>query len=99
MQFKQSHQALKGRIKIVLFLLHLIPLAAISQTTYLPQDARENILIERLEIKAKTDSILNFSKTRPFSRRQFTPAVEKYFSGVSLMNDSSQMPPSEPTGV
>ncbi|HEU4471554.1 MAG TPA: hypothetical protein VFR58_10750 [Flavisolibacter sp.] len=66
MQFKQTPVRL-------LFLL--FPFAAFSQTTYLPQGAKENILIERLEIKRQTDSVLNFSKNRPFSRKQFIPLI------------------------
>lgn len=57
-------------------LITLSPVAINAQTTYLPQGAKENILLERLEIKAQRDSILNFSKTRPFSRRQFIPRIE-----------------------
>lgn len=78
MQFKQT--------LVRLFFL-LFPFAAFPQTTYLPQDARENVLLERLEIKAQKDSILNFSKNRPFSRRQFFPRVDKYealLSGILI---------------
>src|SRR5688572_11566847 len=60
-----------------LFLL-LLPITAFSQTTYLPQDARENILFERLEIKAGKDSVLNFSKIRPFSRKQAVSRLHYY---------------------
>lgn len=75
MQFKQTRpKRLKGFLKTLSFFL--IPFAASSQTTYLPQDARENILLERLEIKAKTDSVLNFSKTRPFTRKQAIYPIE-----------------------
>src|SRR5690349_19658894 len=67
MQYKQT--------LVRLFFL-LLPFAAFSQvTTYLPQDARENILLERLEIKAQTDSILNFSKTKPFGRRHLINSI------------------------
>ena len=51
MQYKQT--------LVRLFFL-LLPFAALSQTTYLPQDARENVLLERLEIKAQKDSVLYF---------------------------------------
>lgn len=72
MQFKQT--------LVRLFFL-LIPFAAFSQaTTYLPQDAKENILLERLEIKAQTDSILNFSKLKPFSRKQVIPVIQAFYS-------------------
>jgi hypothetical protein len=75
MQFKQT--------LVRLFFL-LISIPVFSQTTYLPQGAKENILIERLEIKAQTDSILNFSKTRPYSRRQVIPEVNRLDSIAAL---------------
>ena len=59
MQFKQT-----------LVRLLLLPCFSFAQTTYLPQGDKANILIERLEIKAGKDSVLNFSKTKPFSRKQ-----------------------------
>ena len=59
MQFKQT---------LVRLVLILLPFSAFSQTTYFPQGDKANILIERLEIKRKNDSALNFSKNRPFSR-------------------------------
>lgn len=62
----------------------LLPFAANTQTTYLPQGAKENILIERLEIKAGTDSILNFSKLKPYSRKQIIPHLSRIDSIVSL---------------
>jgi hypothetical protein len=64
MQFKQT------LLRLSIFLL---PFTAFSQTTYLPQGAPENNLIERLEIKGGTDTVLNFSKTKPYSRRMFIP--------------------------
>jgi hypothetical protein len=57
------------RKTLVRLLLILFPFAGAAQTTYFTQGDKANILIERLEIKAKTDSSLNFSKTRPFSRK------------------------------
>ncbi len=69
MQFKQT------AVRLLLFFL---PVTALSQTTYLPEGARENVLLERLEIKAGTDSILNFSKLKPFSRKQYIPVIEAY---------------------
>ena len=60
MQFKQT-----------LLILILCPVFAFSQTTYLPQGDKANILLERLEILAQNDSVLNFSKTKPFSRQKY----------------------------
>lgn len=75
MQYKQT---------VLRLLVVLLPAVSFSQTTYLTEDAKENILIERLEIKAQTDSVLNFSKTRPFSRRQIIPAINRQDSLVQL---------------
>jgi hypothetical protein len=78
MQFKQT--------LVRLFFL-LAPFTVFSQaTTYLPQDARENVLLERLEIKAQTDSVLNFSKTKPFSRRQFVPQINRLQDTVTVLS-------------
>ncbi len=60
MQFKQT---------LVRLIFLILPFAAFSQTTYLPQGARENVYLERLEIQLQSDSILNFSKNKPLSRR------------------------------
>ncbi|MCY7310697.1 MAG: hypothetical protein LH619_07960 [Chitinophagaceae bacterium] len=60
MQFKKT---------LVRLLLILFPIASAAQTTYFPQGDKANILIERLEIKRKNDSTLNFSKVRPLSRQ------------------------------
>jgi len=69
MQFKQT--------LVRLFFL-LVPFTVFSQaTTYLPQDARENILLERFEIKAQTDSVLNFSKIKPFRSRYVISQLKK----------------------
>ncbi|MFL5788281.1 MAG: hypothetical protein ACJ748_09515 [Flavisolibacter sp.] len=62
MQYKQT----LVRLTILLF-----PFLSYGQTTYLPLDSKDNILIERLEIKAQTDSVLNFSIIKPYSRKQF----------------------------
>lgn len=74
MQFKQTcvRPYPKSRhpfLTLLLLLLAYFPLQVFSQTTYLPEGARENVLLERMEIRAQTDSILNFSKTKPFSRK------------------------------
>lgn len=80
MQFKQTpvrlySRSLKGSFIFLLVLVFFLsPLISFSQITYLPQGDKANILLERLEIKAGKDSVLNFSKTRPFSRKHFFQA-------------------------
>ncbi len=56
-------------------LLILFPFVATAQTTYLPQDDKANILMERMEIKSRSDSFFNFSKTRPYARLHVVNAV------------------------
>ena len=73
MQFKQT---------LVRLILLFTPSIAFSQSTYLSQGAKENILLERLEIKAQKDSVLNFSKTRPYSRRHFMPHINHLDSSI-----------------
>ncbi|MBS1654696.1 MAG: hypothetical protein JSU05_07625 [Bacteroidetes bacterium] len=69
MQFKKT---------LVRLLIILLPAAAYSQTTYLPQGDKENVLLERLEIMGQTDSILNFSKIHPFSRKMAMDGIASY---------------------
>jgi len=79
MQFKQT--------LVRLFFL-LTPFTVFSQvTTYLPQDARENVYLERLEIKAQTDSVLNFSKTKPFSRKYAVEGALNWWQRQYKPND------------
>ena len=79
MQFKET---------LVRLIFLLTPFTVFSQaTTYLPQDARENVLLERLEIKAQTDSVLNFSTVKPFSRKQFVGRLAQFDSNTLTKTD------------
>jgi len=84
MQFKQTLVRLcpkpPKRSFSCLFLLifFLSPRVILSQNTFLPQGDKANILIERLEIKAGKDSVLNFSKIKPFNRKQAINGVNNY---------------------
>lgn len=66
MQYKQT---------LLKLLCIFLPSFTFSQTTFLPQGAKEYVLLDRMEIKAGTDSVLNFSKTKPFSRRYMIPQL------------------------
>lgn len=69
MQFKQT---------LVRLALILLPFSAFSQSTYLPQGDKANILMERMEIKSRNDSFFNFSKIKPFNRRHTVSALNHY---------------------
>ncbi|HYC39432.1 MAG TPA: hypothetical protein VEB63_03015 [Chitinophagaceae bacterium] len=85
MQFKET---------LVRLTLLLLPLFSFSQTTYLLQGDKAGITLNRFEIKTRTDSILNFSKTRPLSRRTAVYAADLFaqkpdLSGVDRYNLNS----------
>lgn len=61
-------QFIKTLVRLLVF---LFPFIASAQSTYLPQGDKQSVLLERLEIKAQTDSVLNFSKIRPFNRSKY----------------------------
>jgi hypothetical protein len=73
MQFKQT---------LVRLTFLLFPCVVFSQTTYIPIGSKDNIFIERMEIKAQTDSVLNFSKTRPYSRKEFITHIGRLDSAL-----------------
>ena len=73
MQYKQT---------LVRLIILILPIISYSQTTYIPIDSKDNILIERLEIKAQSDSVLNFSKTKPFSRKSFISHIGRMDSSL-----------------
>ena len=77
MQFKQT---------LVRLALVLLPIYSFSQSTYLPHGDKAYTLLERLEIKSRTDSFFNFSKTRPYTRLNAVSAVRHYTSqpGIHL---------------
>ena len=62
---------LKGSLATLLLFGLLFPMVIFSQSTYLSQGDKQNILLERMEIKAGNDSVLNFSKTKYFNRSKY----------------------------
>ena len=82
MQYKQTlvrllcPKPLKGLFRVLL--LFFFPLAAYTQTTFLPQGDKGNIFLERMEIKLGKDSVLNFSKTKPLLRKYVSRRVYEY---------------------
>lgn len=58
-------------------LLFIQPLAMVGQSAYLQQGSKDNILLERLEIKAQKDTALNFSFLKPFNRKWLIHAIER----------------------
>src|SRR6476620_5779965 len=81
-------QIIKSFIKLVVF---VCPMSAIGQSTYLNQGAKETHFVERIEIKQQTNTDLNFSTLKPFSRKAIVREVE--------FLDSARMGYKDSTGV
>ncbi len=64
----------------------LFPGVALAQTTYLSRGDKQEILLDRLEIKAQRDPVLNLSKTKPYSREFFVPAMRNYLNADSSLD-------------
>jgi len=94
MQIKQSvPKPMKGLMKLLIFSLFLFPLISLGQTTYIPLGSEEYILLDRMEIKLGKDTILNFSKTKPFSREYIVPVVKKFYNTASFSYGVGEIPP------
>src|SRR6185295_7194881 len=66
---------MKGLMKLLILLFFLFPLISFGQTTYIPLGSEEYILLNRMEIKLGKDSVLNFSKVKPYSREQIVSEI------------------------
>ena len=62
---------------IIVLTAFLMPVVLFGQTTYLPLSDKQNILIERLEIKSIPDSAFYFTKTKPFSRKAIIEGLQR----------------------
>lgn len=92
MQFIKNPQPRKGSLEyLFLMILFTLPVCAFSQSTYLPQGDKQNVLLERLEIKAGTDSVLNFSKTKYFNRHKYVINGVKNYLQNNEANDLSKV--------
>ena len=85
MQYKQSAPNPRTWLtKTYAFLFMTVPLLAAGQVTYIPRGAAENHFIEREEIRRGRDSILNFSKTKPYSRKFVAEALSPADSHIEI---------------
>lgn len=69
----------------------LLPMYLFSQTTFLPLGDKQEIILNRLEIKAQNDSALNFSKTKPYSRETYVEVVRRLLSGDSALDNLTRV--------
>ena len=75
-------------------LIFVLPDMLFGQSTLFQQGSKDNIMLDRLEIKMQTDSLLNFSFLKPFSRKWWIGSMDRAlqnkegynFSKVDLYN-------------
>ena len=72
MQFKQT---VLSTIILMFFCADIF-----AQTTYLPLGDPQEIILNRLDIKLKNDSVLKFSKLKPFSREGYATQLAKIYN-------------------
>lgn len=88
----------------VSFLVLCLPLSLLAQTNWIPQGAKDYILLDRLDIKMQNNPNLRFNTTRPFSGKWWVKALHEADSaGIltktdrfnyqsALMNNSEWLP-------
>ena len=79
-------QIIKSLFKLLFF---ICPFFATAQSTYLNQGSKDIHFVDRLEIKQQTNTDLNFSTVRPFSRRYIVRQAEFIDSARLGYTDSS----------
>ena len=81
MQFKEIKSHLYALVQKGIFsglCVILLAVQGFSQSSFLNQDDKQNIILERLEIKSQNDSVLGFSKLKPFTRKYAVQAPERF---------------------
>lgn len=78
MQFNQK------RSLLVVFAFCGFLSATFGQSSFLPQGSRNHTILERLEIMAQKDSVLNFSKNRYLSRRYAAGAPARFQEHIGM---------------
>jgi hypothetical protein len=78
-------QIIKSFFKLFVF---VCPVFSFAQTTYLNQGAKEYHLLDRMEIKQRTNPDLNFSTLKPYSRRALVRQAELMDSARIGYHDS-----------
>jgi hypothetical protein len=53
----------------------ILPLAGMAQSDNLALNTKDDVLMERLDVKLKNDSTLSFSTVKPFNRKTFTERI------------------------
>jgi len=78
------------------WLIFIIPAWSLAQSVNLPQGAKQNWLLNRMDIKLMNDSAIGFSATKPYLRKTMVAGIEKYYRAATgneaAAADSSSIP-------
>src|ERR1700733_1163233 len=61
------------------WLIFIIPAVSLAQSVNLPQGAKENWLLTRMDIKLMNDSSLSFSTAKPYLRKTMVEGIERSY--------------------
>ena len=78
-------QIIKSLFKLVIF---ICPFVATAQSTYLPEGDKGYHFVDRLEIKQQTNTDLNFSTLKPYSRKYIVQQAE-YLDSIRKQSANS----------
>lgn len=76
------------------WLIFIIPALSFAQSTNLPQGAKENWLIDRMDIKLMGDSLLGFTSTKPYLRKTMVAGIERYYGSALFIKSAGEIAPS-----
>ncbi len=79
-------QIIKSFLKLLVFIL---PITAAAQSTYLPFGSKQYHFIDRLEIKQQTNTNLNFSTLKPYSRKAIIEQAE-FLDSARMIGSTAQ---------
>lgn len=71
-------QIIKSLAKVFVF---ICPIFATAQSTYLPEGNKIYHFIDRMEIKNQTNTQLNFSTIKPYSRKSIVTEADSIYNG------------------
>ena len=69
---------MQNRKSLLAIILVFLPFIVFSQTTYVPLWAKDNLFLNRLEIKAQKNPDLNLSTVKPYMRKAYVAVADSF---------------------
>lgn len=74
------------------WLIFILPVSCFAQSSLLPQGAKENWLLNRMDIKLTNDSLLGFTTVHPLLRKTIVEGIQNYYGAAIFGKNSAEMP-------